>query len=391
MKKTVFTLVIVFISMTSFSQKLSDRATISVITCGPYQEAVYFAFGHSAFRVYDPESAMDYAFNYGVFDFDQPNFLLNFTLGYNYYMLGVHEYQRWKDSYIEDNRYVHEQVLDLTSNQKQKVFDFLLWNAQPENRSYRYDYFYDNCSTKIRDVIQNALSNDLVFDGSYITTTYSIRQLTDLYLKQQPWGDLGIDVGLGLPMDKIASPYEYMFLPDYLESGFDHATIKKDSITTALVLEKKIIYESHEEGEETSFPHPLYLFGAVAVIAIALSVFDFKRQKLSNWFDIVLFGVTGLVGVLLVFLWFFTDHKAAANNFNLLWALPTHLIALAVFYKKPEWLKIYFLGVAIVAGIVLLAWNFLPQQLNTSLIPVVIALLVRAFIQYHVRKQEALR
>jgi hypothetical protein len=387
MKRLTLALLIVLVSISAFSQKLSDRATISVITCGPYQEAVYFAFGHSAFRVYDPEFGVDYAFNYGIFDFDQPNFLLNFARGSNNYMLGVHDYELFKNSYIEENRYVHEQVLDLTGEQKQKIFDFLLWNARPENRAYLYDYFYDNCATKIRDVIQNTLGDEVVFDGSYITTDYSIRQLTDIYLKQQPWGDLGIDICLGLPMDKVATPFEYMFLPDYVESGFDHASVKKDSITTSLVLKKDIVYESRVQEEETSFPHPLYVFGALAFIAIALSIFDFKRQKLSNWFDVVLFGAAGIIGVLLFLLWFFTDHKAAANNFNLLWALPTHLIAIAVFRRKPKWLASYFLAVVVMQALLLATWKLLPQQLNISLIPVVIALLVRALTQFRVRKQ----
>lgn len=386
MKKITLALLIGLTSISAFSQKLSERATISVITCGPYQKEVSFAFGHSAFRVFDPESAIDYAFNYGIFDFDKPGFILDFAKGDNYYMLGVHDYQLFKNSYIEHNRYVHEQILDLAPEQKQKIFDFLLWNAQPENRFYRYDYFYDNCATKIRDVIQNSLGNDVVFDGSYINTTYSIRQLTDIYLKQQPWGDLGIDICLGLPMDKIASPYEYMFLPDYVESGFDHASVKKDSITTPLVLTKEIVYESRAQEEETSLPHPLYVFGALAIIAIGLGVFDLKRQKLSTWFDILLFGTAGLIGVLLFLLWFFTDHKAAANNFNILWALPTHLIAISVLRRKPSWLKTYFLIVTIIYGTLLITWKLLPQQLNISLIPVVVALMVRGFTQFRVRK-----
>ncbi len=386
MKKIAVALLMVLCATSAFSQKLSDQATISVVTCGPYQKAIYLAFGHSAFRVHDPASAIDYIFNYGVFDFDKPNFALNFARGYNYYMLGVHDYRLFRDNYIEDNRYVHEQILDLTAEQKQKVFDFLLWNARPENREYAYDYFYDNCATRIRDVIQSSLGNDVVFDGSYVTTKYSIRQLTDLYLGQQPWGDLGIDICLGLPMDKIATPYEYMFLPDYIESGFDHAIVKKDSISAPLVREKKIIYETHLQAGERSLPHPLYVFGALAVIAVGLGIWDLKRRKLSIWFDAALFGVTGLIGVLLFLLWFFTDHKAAANNLNILWALPTHLAALAMFGKKPGWLKGYFLAVVVVEGLLLVTWKVLPQQLNVSLIPVVIALLVRAFIQYRLRQ-----
>lgn len=389
MKKTAWILFIILVTSNAFAQKLSEQATISVITCGPFQEAVYFAFGHSAFRVHDPKAGIDYAFNYGVFDFSKPNFALNFARGHNYYMLGVHDYQHFKNSYIEDNRYIHEQVLDLTQAQKQKVFDYLMWNALPENKYYPYDYFYNNCATKIRDVIVTALGDDIFFDGSYITTNYTIRQLTDIYLKQQPWGDLGIDLGLGLPMDKKASPYEYMFLPDYIESGFDHATIKKDSISTSIVKEKRIIYESRNEETNAGFTHPIYAFGAVAMIAFGLSAWDFKRRKLSIWFDVVLFGTAGCMGVLLLLLWFFTDHKAAAVNFNLLWALPTHLIALVAFRKKPSWLKTYFLGVVIIQGLLLLTWWVLPQQLNTALIPIVIALLMRAFMQYHLRKQAA--
>ena len=285
---------------------------------------------------------MDYAFNYGVFDFNKPNFYLNFALGHNYYMLGVYDYQAFQQSYIADNRYIHEQVLDLTDSQKQKVFNYLMWNAQPENSSYLYDYFYDNCATRIRDVIVTALGDDVTFDGSYITTDYTIRQLTDLYLTRQPWGDLGIDIGLGMPMDKKASPYEYMFLPDYVESGFDHATVNKDGVIAQLVGEKKIIYESRDEPIRHGLPHPLYVFGFLALVAIVLSVRDFKRQKLSWVFDMLLFGITGLLGILLLLLWFFTDHKAAANNLNILWALPTNFVAAIVLRKNARWLRPLF-------------------------------------------------
>ena len=207
---------------------LSPDATISVITCGPWQGELYSAFGHSALRVYDPSQQINDAYNYGVFDFDQPNFYLNFAKGSSYYKLAVWDYQGFVNMYIYDNRFVHEQILNLTPAQKQKVYDFLQWNALPDNRFYRYDYFYDNCATRIRDVFVNVFQDSVVFDGSYVQTNYTIRELTDLYLQDQPWGDLGIDICLGLHMDKTADPYEYMFLPDYIESAFDHATIYQD-------------------------------------------------------------------------------------------------------------------------------------------------------------------
>lgn len=370
------------------AQKLSEEATISIITCGPYHKAVYFAFGHSAIRVMDSVAGFDYVFNYGIFDFNQTSFYLNFARGHNFYLLAAYDYQQFKSSYIEDNRFMHEQILNLNASQKEKVYEYLLWNAQPENRAYRYDYFYDNCATRVRDVFAKVLDKEVKFDGSYITTDYSIRQLTDLYLMEQPWGDLGIDVGLGMPMDKIASPYEYMFLPAYVESGFDHATISNDSTTLPLVKGKKIVYESKPE-EVSGLPHPLYVFSAVAFLALVLCARDFRNQNLSGWFDVLLFGAAGILGVVLLMLWFFTDHKAAANNLNLLWALPTHIIAVVAFIKNPSWLKNYFLFTAISQLALLVGWFFLPQQMNTALIPIVAALMIRAYIQYVLRKRGA--
>ena len=375
----------------SLAQKLSEDAAISVITCGPHHEVSFLCFGHSAFRVRDPRAGIDYAFNYGIFDFDRPGFVLNFALGNNIYLLGVQEFQQFQDSYIEDNRYVHEQTLNLTAEQKQKLFDYLKWNAAPENREYLYDYFYDNCATKIRDVVVKTLGDDVSFDGSYVTTDYTIRQLTDIYLEPFPWLDLGIDICLGLPMDKQASPYEYMFLPDYIESGFDHATVKNDTATVPIVLEKNIIYAERPQELGTSFTHPLFAFCFLLLIALVISVKDFYTKKLSNWFDIILFGSTGIIGVLLLLLWFLTDHKAAAYNFNLLWALPTHVIAVIAFVRAKRWLINYFLTVFLLEGLVLLFWWAMPQQLNIFLIPLVITLLLRALLQYALRKQAALQ
>lgn len=373
------------------AQKLSERATISVITCGPHHDTSFLGFGHSAFRVTDPQTGIDYAFNYGIFDFDSPGFVLNFALGNNIYLLGVHEFQHFQDNYIEENRYVHQQVLNLTSEQSQKIFDYLVWNAAPENREYLYDYFYDNCATRIRDVVAKSLGDDVSFDGSYITTDYSIRELTDIYLKPFPWLDLGIDLCLGLPMDKKATPYEYMFLPDYIESGFDHATLKTGTSTLPLVKEKIIIYSEHPEQKKWGLLHPAVVFSILLLVAVALCIKDFYTKKLSNWFDAIIFGLAGAIGILLLLLWFVTDHKAAAYNFNLLWALPTHVIAVVAFVRGKTWLIKYFLFVFLLQGVVLLFWWALPQQLNLAFIPVVITLLLRALLQYALRKQAALQ
>lgn len=372
-------IIVLFSSFHVFAQGpvLSDQAEISVITCGPYQGELYSAFGHSAIRVYDPATRTDLALNYGIFDFDQPNFYLNFTRGHLLYKLGVYPYDLFRDHYIAQNRYVHEQVLNLTQPQKQKVFDYLYWNAQPENVNYLYDYFYNNCATKVRDVLVTVFKDSVTFDGSYIKTDYTIRDLTDIYLAQQPWGDLGIDICLGLPMDKTATPYEYMFLPDYIESGFNNATLGGKP----LVKETHIVYAATPEETPFSLFHPWIVFGTFFLFVLALTWFDWKRKKLSHWFDITLFFMVGLIGLLLFILWVATDHNAAANNFNLLWAFPVHAFAGWMIFskKRQEFVRKYFTVTGIVLITLLIVWVALPQQLNIFLIPVVAALAVRAF------------
>jgi hypothetical protein len=186
-------------------------------------------------------------------------------------------------------------------------------------------------------------------------------------------------------MDKIASPYEYMFLPDYIESGFDNATIIQNGTTVPLVKVKNNINESRYEEIPQQFITPLRVFSFYALIALALAIWDLRRKKLSKWFDIILFALTGGIGFLLLFLWFATDHHAAARNMNLLWAMPLNLIAVIAFIKNPAWLKKYFGGLAVLTALLLVTWSFLPQQLNTSLVPLAVAILIRSVAQYRLR------
>ncbi len=379
MKKLVFAIIMVLgLKGAAQTLTLSPDAEISIITCGPWQGEVYSAFGHSALRIYDPVNDLDDAYNYGVFDFNQPYFYLNYTRGLLLFKLGIYPYRDFRDYYAYFNRYVIEQKLDLSQEQKQKIYEYLEWNAQPENETYRYDYFYNNCSSVIRDVLVKNLKDSLRFDDSFIKTDYTIRQLTDLYLKQQPWGDLGIDICLGLPMDKHATPYEYMFLPDYLEYFFDHATVTRNGETVPVVREKINVYTPHPQADEKSWFHPWVVFGAFLAIVIALSIYDLRRKRLSKWFDLILFGVVGLIGLLLLILWTATDHAAAAKNFNLLWALPTHLLIFLIFRQKSaRFLNRYFLIAGVVSLLTLAFWAFLPQQLHVFLIPFVISLACR--------------
>ena len=364
--------------------RISPSTRISLITCGPWQGELYSAFGHSAIRVYDPVTNTDWAFNYGTFDFNQPNFYLNFARGRNLYMLSVQDYPAFRDYYITHNRYIHEQVLDLDFHQSQRLFRYLWNNAQPENRQYPYDYFYDNCSTRPKDVLKTVFGDDLTFDYRWAKPGPTIRDLTDLYLKDQPWGDLGIDICLGLPMDKIASAEEHFFLPDFLEVGLDHASIKQDSAMRPLVRERQIIHEAEPESSGLSVTHPWVVFGLLLLVVLVISVRDHRRGKLTAVVDHLLLTVTGSMGLLLTLLWTATDHRAAAMNMNLLWAMPTNLLLPYLLKGKP--LILFYRIMTVVTIALLLAWPVLPQELNLFLIPVILALLVRYILNASLRR-----
>lgn len=386
MKSFLFSLFAALSISFGYGQQLTDSSRFSIITCGPDPGPVYLAFGHSAIRMVDRTLGVDYVFNYGVFDFNTENFYLNFAKGSNHYLLGAYDYQYFEQSYIEDNRFLHEQALNLTLEQRQRLYKFLVWNSMPANRAYWYDPYYDNCATRIRDAFVKVFGDSVKFDGSYIKTKYSIRQLKDLYAKDYPWGNLGIDICQGMPIDRVATPYQYMYLPAYLESGFDHATIVNDSATVPLVASKKIIYQSIPQ-QRLWIPHPLYVMAVIAIVAFILAGRDFSKQDLSTWFDVILFGLTGTIGVILLLLWFFTDHKASANNLNLLWAIPTNLLAVLAFTKQPRWLKWYFLFITVTQLALIGSWFFLPQLMNTAMLPIAAALMVRSYIQFVLRKR----
>lgn len=388
MKREPFFFLVVLILLLSSrisngqSNILSENAEISILTMGPYEKELYSAFGHSAIRVHDPINGIDLAFNYGTFDFDQPNFYLNFARGNLLYKLSVQRYPDLARYYVYFDRFINEQELNLTQEQKQKVFDFLANNARPENANYYYDYFYDNCATRIRDVFVEALGDEINFDGSYIDTDYTIRELTDLYLVgKYPWGDLGIDICLGLPMDKVATPYEYMFLPDYVESGFDHATIVQEGRKIPIVKVTNHVFEAKDSSFALVYITPLLVFSTFFLITCVVTYFHWKKNKKGRYFDATVFIVSGLVGLLLTVLWFGTDHNSAAKNMNILWAFPLNVIGGIMLIRNkplPGWLNKYFFYYSFLLIILLIFWQILPQKLHFSLIPVAGLLFVRA-------------
>ncbi|MCB0754001.1 MAG: DUF4105 domain-containing protein [Flavobacteriales bacterium] len=349
---------------------LTEASQVSLVTCGPGEE-LYEAFGHTAIRIYDPSIAFDVVFNYGTFDFNQPNFYWNFVTGRSMYMLATNRYSNFVRAYQYYNRSVREQFLDLTLEQKQNLVDKLMWNSLPENREYLYDYFFDNCSTRPRDILIEALDGQIQFDTTFLPKDrLTIRELTDLYITdEQPWGDLGIDLCLGTHIDQPATAMQYMYLPEKLEEAFDHAYVDRDGERIPIVARKVTTFQAEEVVKEKGWFVPKIVF-MVFLLASAVGVTLLRvAGRSTRIFDGSVFMVWSFIGFNGIFLWFFTNHYAADYNWNILWALPTNTIFGYALMKKnrPKWTRHYALFLIVLYVGLLIGWNYLPQLLHHSL------------------------
>ena len=368
--------------------KLSDEAKISVITFGPYQGELWSAFGHNGIRVFDPLLDIDWMYDWGRFDFEQTNFFWNFARGKMLYSIGrTQKYPNVKSYYIKQNRSIKEQVLNLSQAENQAFFNYLEHNNLPANRTYLYNYVYNNCATKIRDIIQEVVPA-AVLDLSFKVPKKSVRDLMDDYLFDQPWGDFIIDVALADPIDDEATAITYLFLPDYVHMALEGGSIEnimdtlplvKDSITINVMKNKK-----RSQRTFTPFNTFVILFFIIGYVTNK----NFKNKKRTHWIDLFLFSIVGLFGWWFVFLWGATSHLSM-YNWNLLWALPIHL-PLIFFLNHPRWRKplsraYRFIG--LLNLLLLLFWALIPQPLHMALIPLILTLVLRSFyISYDLNK-----
>ncbi len=306
---------------------------------------------------------------------------MNFAKGYLAYYLSKTTFQRFQLAYRYYNRSISEQVLNLSHVQKQAIFHFLELNALPENRYYFYDYFYDNCSTRIRDAFEAVLGEKLAFSPDYVRSNLSFRELIDLYAADtQPWGDFGIDLCLGAAIDQTATPYQYMFLPDYLEMGFDSARVVNSSGKQPFVLKKQMVFSSTYKVEKSPFITPIKVFWVIFFIVLSITVLEARSRINMRWLDVVLFGVWGLLGVVLFLLWVATDHKSA-QNYNLLWAFPLHfpIAVLMLFSSARKLVNYYMLFTILLIVCLFLGWYIFPQKLHPAVVPLALIPAIRAF------------
>jgi len=376
MKLKLSFLSFLLISILGFSQQrsLSETAEISVLTFGPGM-SLNDAFGHNAFRIKD--KGFDLVYGYGEYDFDAPNFYLKFARGKLNYLISRHRFRDIFYYYSKNNRTIEEQVLNLTSHEKQRLFNFLENNYKPENRKYLYDFFYDNCATRIRDVSNTATTNNITFESPADVEQKTFRQLIHEHLNANSWGSLGIDIALGSVIDKPATAKEYMFLPKYIYAFFDVAKINN---TTNLVKSSTTLFEKKPNKTSTPiFFSPFIIMTLIAIGIIYITYKNYTSKTRSKWLDMLLFGITGLIGVLLLLLWFGTDHTATANNYNLLWAFPLNLIILYQLSKDKVkiWVKSFLKFLIIMLCLMTLHWLIGVQVFAITLIPLLLALVLR--------------
>ena len=355
--------------------RVSEESKFSILTCTPGPD-LYSLFGHSAIRFQDIQNGqiIDWVYNYGTFQFDE-NFYWKFAMGKLDYLLSKEDFPYFQQGYIIEGRGIYEQDLLLSQPEKQKLLELLEENYLPQNRTYRYDFFYDNCSTRIRDIISQALPNQLTFQYHY-EQPRSFRQAIQSYLDYQPWSDLGIDIALGIPCDRIVQPQQMMFLPDSLMHEMTWA--QKDN-QPLIIHTQEILPRDYELQMNTTFT-PVVVFFLFLILHIAVGFLFLHRKIAVQPTDRILLAVSGLIGLLVVFLWFFTDHTATAWNLNILWANPLNLI-LAFSNSKAlsGWRKTYLLIYILILTLTLVAWFILPQRLHFSLISLILGLIFTCF------------
>ncbi|MBL7930436.1 MAG: DUF4105 domain-containing protein [Bacteroidia bacterium] len=368
----------IFCSTFAFGQSDSCNLQISLLTCSPGAE-LYSAFGHTAIRVKDEQRGMDLVFNYGTFNDADPDFYINFTKGLMNYALSYYPFVDFIDEYQYEQRGVTEQELTLTCEEKQKLFEALRINTLEENRFYNYYFHSDNCTTRAKDMIAKNSIDSIQFKNILPPRIPTYRNLIHEYLDKgkQYWSKLGIDILLGGNLDKRVSNEQAMFLPDYLARGLDSA--KHNG--TSLVSRSPILLPSVALPDESAWFTPFSLFMLVFVVIAALSFYPKTRStKLWLAFDFIFFMVLGLLGLLLCTLWIVRIDDVCRNNYNLLWALPLHIVTCVLVILKPKkWISTYF---KIIVGLSLLlaaAWFFLPQQLNPALLPLLGVIVVRSY------------
>ena len=359
----------------------SDSIRISLLTCAPGNE-IYSLFGHTALRYENLTKQEDWVFNYGMFSFNTPNFVMRFVKGETDYQLGLIQYPYFEGEYAMRGSSVYEQELNLTQEEKERVVKLLLENYRPVNRTYRYNYFYDNCTTRARDKVEQGIDGKVVYPQSEDIRTF--RSIVREYTQGHEWSAFGIDLCLGSEADEPIDERKQMFAPFYMLDFARKAMIhREDGIVPLVKTEKKLLdfsvtdEELSENAEEVSLPSPMtcaLMWWALTIVVMAWSI---RRGKVCWIWDIVLFGAQGLGGCIIAFLFFFSLHPTVGSNWLLMMLNPLPLFYLPfLVYKAIKGQKDSFHGVnVVVLTLFIILMPFIQQKFNPTVLPLALNLL----------------
>ncbi|RYD69563.1 MAG: DUF4105 domain-containing protein, partial [Sphingobacteriales bacterium] len=306
--KSKFLLRLFFISILAHQQinalaQDSSRLRISLLTCSPGDE-LYSLFGHSALRVIDSNSVTDHVYNYGTFNFEDKNFYLKFVRGKLPYFMSIEQFEDFKWLYQSTGRGMTEQLLYLSPEEKISIKHFLTENSKEENKYYQYDFFFDNCTTRLRDILVKYKKPVLALPAvrpANMRFRQAIHECLDR--GQQQWSKLGIDILLGAKTDRIMTASDQQFLPENLMLALD------SNRSGQFVASSQKLYEPDVPAAKKNIFTPLVFFCALLAFYILLHFSIGKKLPLlMAGFDGMLFFLTGLLGCLLIFMWFGTDH-----------------------------------------------------------------------------------
>lgn len=352
---------------------------ISVLTCAPGDQ-LYALFGHTALRITDTASRQDIIYNWGTFDFTEPGFYTNFMRGKLLYFVSAWTLPEFIYEYEASGRAVYEQGLNLDCADKKRILDAVAYNLRKENVYYKYDFLLDNCTTRIRDIILKNLQPPATIQSvAEQGTTH--RNLLHYYLDRgnQPWSKLGIDFLLGSKLDEPVTTQSSFFLPEFFMKGLAVTSVDSQLITP----ETKTILKGRAPDAPGNKYTPVIIISMLSLL-LFLS-FRFRAGKIAHSIDCMLMIITGLLGILLLFMWWGTDHTVCQYNWNLLWAFPLNLPAGFLLKKGAKPVRIYFLMMAIISGMLLGGWFWWPQALNIALAPFVLLMLNR-YIHHAVKR-----
>ncbi len=361
---------------------LTPNAKISILTCGPGEE-LSSTFGHNAFRITDPPQGLDVVMGYGGFDFDAPYFYYKFTTGKLDYTITAHRFNTFLEAYKQENRWVAEQELLLGVAQKNAIFNALKNNYNQEGWGYKYDFLFDNCATRIPEILEKVMGDQLDFGQGHLTKTSTFRQLIHENLYWNAWDTFGIDLALGAVIDRQATPREHQFLPIYVSHQLTSTALAGKPLSK----KKNLLVEAKPVDQRPLFIlSPLFFASVFLALVAVITYSDLKKSKRTKWLDFGLFFLSGVAGLLIAFLWFATDHSSTKMNFNILWAFPANIwLAFMVIRKGalPSWLpKSTWI---LVAGIllVIVLWLFQVQVFSPLIAPLLLALAIRYLYLRH--------